>query len=948
MQRTHYLSVTILLLIFLGGNSAVFSQTSSITGRITGPDQTALPFARVTLHLTNPDSTLVTGGITSENGNFLLQVPDTGNYLLHINFTGYFNKDTLFNYYGGSLDLGDLVLYPDNKVLDAVQVETDATAAIQNGDTTTYNAGAYKVNPDATAQDLVTKIPGVGVVDGEVQAQGEKVTEVLVDGKPFFGSDPNSVLKNVPAEMIDQVQIYDKKSDESMTSGIDDGNTTKSINIITKENYRNGTFGRVYGGYGTEDRYNGGFALNSFTEKHRLSFIGMANNINQQNFSSDDLSGIFNSSNSGSGGRGSEFAGYMNTSNFLISQQDGLSSTYATGLNYVQNWKKTEFTGSYYINLTSNETYKNLDREYFTTETFGSTYNQADTSESSTYTHRFNLKITTKLDSMNTFTFRPSISAKQHNGTSSTSGLNYTGILLTNDLSTLFSTRFGSADITAPLTFTHKFAKKGRSVSAYAEGQYSFNNGNNSLVSQTYSESLLTDSLDQKVNLDQTGYYVKGELSYTEPLGKKASLVVALSQEYTNSFASKLTDSRNDLGEYVLLDSSLSNRYSLNYLATKPTLSYKYQWTKSSLSINAAAQFSELSGNQEFPLAGIIDRHFFAVLPSVQFSYRPARKKGIRINYNTRTQNPEISELQSVLDNTNPIQLKSGNPNLVQEYYHTFSFRYSTTNTDKNTNFMTSANVSSGMNYIGTNSVIAYGDTLVNGVQLRDGMQYKYPVNLDGYWTARMFVSYGRPFKKIKSNGMANLSANYSSRPSMINSVLNKTGSANLRGTLGLGSNISEKIDFNLNSSGSFTWQNSSLTQTTNTYYNQRSQLKFTWQFWKGFVLETDVTHQFYSGLSDGLTTNFVTWNGSFGYKFFKKKSGYLRLTAFDLLNQNSSVSRTITDVYYEDAQSNTINRYFMLEFIYKLSYFKSGSEPTPMPDGPRGPGGPPPGGWGH
>lgn len=896
------------------------AQETFVNGSVADSAGNVVPFTKVSLYRL-PDSTLVNGIICDEFGHFKIELKEIGSYQLSVSFTGYQKKDTIFQFTGESVHLGKIIITQDARILDLVDVKVDAISASQDGDTTNYNAGAYKVNPDANAQDLVNKIPGVGVVDGKVQAQGEQVTEVLVDGKPFFGSDPNSVLKNIPAEMIDQVQIYDKKSDQSTASGIDDGTTTKTINIITKVDYKNGTFGRVYGGYGSEDRFQGGFSLNNFKDNQRISFIGLANNINQQNFSGDDLSGIFNS---GSGGGGNEFAGYMNTSNFQVSQKDGLSTTYASGLNYVNKWKKTDFTGSYFFNLTSNETFKDLDRLYITDDVFDNTYTQSEVAASDTYMHRLNFKLDVKLDSSNSINIKPNAVFQQHDGSSNLTGKNYSGVFLTNDLTTLFSTEFNSAFVSVPVSFTHRFAKKKRSLSIFAEGQYDVNNGFNTLFSQTYMDIALADSIDQVANLAQNGYLLNGELSYSEPLGKNAQLIFSLEQDYSKSFAEKKTRSLDNTGEYVVSDSSLSNVYSLNYMATRPTLSYKYQWTKSSLSINVAVQSSQLSGDQEFPVASEIDKHFFAVLPSVQFSYRPAKKKNLRVNYSTKTQNPEISELQSVVDNTNPIQLRSGNPNLVQEYYQTLSFRYSSTNAEKNTNFNFNISASQAQNYIATNSIFATSDTMVNGVELSPGMQYKYPVNMNGYLTARSFIAYGRYIKKIKSNGTINLGVNYSNRPSMINNERNKTGSTSLRLTLGLSSNISEKVDFNLNSVGSYTVQNSTL-NATNTYYNQRSQLKLVYNFWKGFVFEADATHQYYIGLSSEVTNNFITANASFGYKFFKKKGGHLRLTVFDIFNQNSAVSRTITDIYFEDAQSNTINRYFMVEFIYKFNYFRGG-----------------------
>ena len=179
---------------------------------------------------------------------------------------------------------GEFWLHENPNVLKEVEVKTEAVMATQNGDTTSYNSKAFKTNKDANAEDLVTKMPGVTIQDGKVQAQGEDVKVVLVDGKPFFGDDPNAVLKNIPAEIIEKVQVFDQKSAQAAFTGFDDGNSSKTINIITKVQFRNGVFGKIYGGYGYEDKYKGGLVLNRFKGKQRLSVLDLSNNINEQNF----------------------------------------------------------------------------------------------------------------------------------------------------------------------------------------------------------------------------------------------------------------------------------------------------------------------------------------------------------------------------------------------------------------------------------------------------------------------------------------------------------------------------------------------------------------------------------------------------------------------------------------------------------------------------------------
>ena len=267
-------------------------QDLTLSGRIVqAEDETSLPGVNVVL-TSLIDTTLQAGSISDETGFFRVTVPRQGPYRMRLSFVGFESLQQYVRVPPEGRDIGVLRMAKATLPLDQITVEARQERVVQKGDTTEYNADAFKVNPDANAEDLVAKMPGIVVEDGSVQAHGEDVKKVLVDGREFFGDDPTAALRNLPSEIIDKIQVFDKLSDQSEFTGFDDGNSEKTINIITRPGRSNGQFGKVYGGYGSEDRYMGGGNVNVFDDARRISVIGLSNNVNQQNFAMEDLLGV--------------------------------------------------------------------------------------------------------------------------------------------------------------------------------------------------------------------------------------------------------------------------------------------------------------------------------------------------------------------------------------------------------------------------------------------------------------------------------------------------------------------------------------------------------------------------------------------------------------------------------------------------------------------------------
>jgi len=917
--------------------SKLNAQSYSIKGSVIESDKTPAIGASILL-LQKSDSSLIKGSATDKNGNFILDNLESGDYLLKITYLGaadYFRKLNL----NGNIALESITLKKGSKNLQEVKIETNAIIATQNGDTTSYNSNAFKTNKDANAEDLITKMPGVAIVDGKVQAQGEEVKQVLVDGKPFFGEDPNSVLKNLPSEIIEKVQVFDKKSDQAQFTGFDDGNASKTINIITKAQFRNGVFGKLYGGYGYQDKYKAGGVFNRFKDKQRFTILILSNNINEQNFTSEDLLGVMSASGNsggrrgmgGSGRGGSRSSGSQNSAEtFLVDMKNGVITTNALGLNYSDAWgKKVNVSGAYFYNQTDNSATSNLLRQYVVGGNNGLNYDETSIAKNVNDNHRLNFKLEAKLDSSNSITIQPKLSMQLNNGKNDLFGENKrTNIFSSTDNS--YRSNLNAYNISVPILFRHAFAKKGRTISLDANPSYNSSNGISRLESYNsyYIDSVYTDSIDQRSVLDKSGINATGNLMYTEPIGKNGFGSVNYTSVYNFSESEKNTFNRNP-SSFVFSDTDtlLSNVFNSVYVSNAIGLSYRFQKEKFNYSLGLSGQEAQLTKQQTFPTVFSGKKVFQSVLPNAQFQYKFDKKNNLRINYRSNNTPPTIDQLQDVINNSNSLQLSTGNPELKQNFQNNLSIRYSGVNTEKSTSAFILLGGTYTENYIGNNTIIANSDTTVFGnVFLPNGSQISRPENLSNYYNLRFFCNYSFAVKKIKTNVNVNAGLNYNNIPALINNKVNYSNTTAPSFGLVLSSNISEKIDFTISSNSAYNIGTNTLQTDLNTeYLNQTSRVKLNLNPWKGIVFVAEYSNQYYTGLTDGFNQSISLLNGAIGYKFLKDKQADVRLFVFDILQQNNSIQRNISETYIEDTQTNILQRYFMLIFTYNIKkYYKS------------------------
>jgi len=908
----------------------------NISGRITDTTQAPLMGAMVALK-TAVDSP-VAATITDEDGTFLFEQIGKGNYILYVDYIGMGNITRPFSLNDEDYNFGNIMMRAGASMLQEVQVVGTVAPVVQRDDTTQYNASSFKTNPDATAEDLIRKMPGMDLSEGSPKAQGEAVTKVLVDGKPFFGEDPTTTLRNLPAEIVDKIQVYDEKSEEAKFTGFDDGQTTKTINILTKDSVKKGRFGKAYAAYGYDDKYNIGGSINLFKDDRRLTLIGQSNNINIQNFDAEDLVGV-------SGGRGG------GRNNFNVGQQDGIATTHAAGINYSNVFfEKLKISTSYFFNKSDINEMQDINRQYVLSSNSGQSYQESSRSQTDNYNHRFNMRMEYTIDSFNSILFVPTVSFQSNDSRNMLQGQNsLDGDALNSTITDAFNKRQGW-NANAFMLYRHKFQKEGRTFSLSLNPSYNSNGSNGTYTADNtyFSTPSLNDTLDQQYTNDRANTSFNTRMNYTEPLGKKSQLQLQYRFYLSQSDANKETWNFDPFTDgYTDFDSLLSNKFGSHYSSHQPGLSYRLRDSLYNLGFGVNYQLATMESLRELPYAAAVNRDFQSILPYLFFRYRISKTKNLRVFFRADTEEPSVSQLQNVIDNSNPLQLSSGNPFLVQSYETRLTMRYNASVPSKGRSFFAMFRATNTSNYITNNTIIAQNDTLLSQeILLAKGGQYVTPVNMNGYWNLSGFVTFGQMIRPIKTNLNINAGLGYVRTPGMINTERNFSGNKNISLGLTLSSNINENIDFTLSSNSSMNFVNNTLnTASNNNYFNQNSRLSFNYIFWKGFVINTEMNHQLYNGMSQGFNQSFLLWNMAVGKKIFKNQQGEIRLSVFDLLNQNSNISRTVTESYYQDVQTNNLQRYFMLTFTYKFRKFTGNSEKEFLKGGGDRDDMPPPGG---
>lgn len=941
------------LLVLVSWAGKVNAQDIILKGKINDKDDSKAIVGATVRAMLGQDSANAQMVVTDGKGRFEIKNLLSGNYTITITSSGYEKIIQKINLQASNKEAIPFTLTKLSKIMGEVTVTSRTPPVKQKGDTVEFSASQFKVNPDATAEDMIRKLPGITVDrNGNVTSGGDQVRKVTVDGRDFFGDDATAALRNLPAEVIDKIQVFDRLSDQAAFTGFDDGNSTKSINIVTKGGMRNGQFGRIYAGAGTEGRYQAGGNVSLFKNNRRLSIVGLSNNINQQNFATQDLLGVTSSSTGGNrgggrggprggGGGGNNFGG-NNGGNFLVGQQNGISKTNAIGLNYSDTWgKKTEVSGSYFFNNNNNSNDQQSNSTYFLTTGRNQLYDETTLSRSNNYNHRINLRIEHKIDSFNSITITPNLSFQKNLSVTNIMGYNsYSDAEAISRSNNSTNNSSNGYNIGNNILFRHAFRKRGRTLS------FNLNTSLNKRTGDIYLNNSnqyfrtganVNDSLQQFTDQFSNGYQLSANVAYTEPMGKDGQLQFNYTPSYTKS-KSDQEAYRYDYvnAKYSIFDNNLSNKFDNTVMRQSTGVSFRKGNRDNMFSIGLSYQYTELNSTQEFPLVAKVKKSFNNLLPNLMWNKKINAKNSIRLFYRSSTNAPSVNQLQDVINNNNPLFISSGNPNLKQQFSHTISSRYTFTNTSKGKSFFANLFLQQNANYIGNATYIASADSVLNStVTLFKGSQLSKPVNLDGYWSLRSFFTYAFPIKFIKSNLSVNAGLTYAKVPGLINNVLNKSNSYNYNAGMVVASNINEYIDFNVSYAANFNVvKNSIQPQLNNNYISQTAGVQLNLLNKKGWFVQNDLNNQSYSGLTDGFNQNYWLWNASVGKKFLKNQAGELKLSVFDLLKQNQSIVRTVTETYVEDVQNQVLRQYFMLTFTYKLKNFGVAKQAAPRAEG--------------
>ena len=888
----------------------IFAQGSEVAGTVKSTtDQLGLPGATVMLEKHSETSTeTLDGTVTDVEGNFQFENVSPGSYTISVQFIGFARREIDIEVVAEPLRLDDILLDEESTTLDELVVVGQVAAGQQKADTSEFNAAAFKTARDASSQDLVEKIPGIELVDGRIQAQGENVEQILIDGKPFFGTDVNAALQSLPADAVASIQVFDQLSDKAILSGFDDGERTRTINIITKQNRKKGTFGKATIGYGTDDRYMAAASLNFFNGDRRITTTGLSNNVNTLNFSADP------------------------TNEGESRPENGIIQTHSGGINFIDTWKgNIDFTGSYFYTNRENQRRLFTVRDYVSSDS-GQIYTEDNINTNITSEHRADIRFDYKIDDRNRLIIRPSISLRDNRHSTFFTGNTNTDNRPLNETENESRSDNNDNDYHSRISYGHQFLKHGRSITLRLHNSYHGNvdDAYRLATNVFFDDEQNVELLNQYTNLARTGMSWEAGVSYTEPLSKYAQLEI----EYEignrlNDSDKRVFDYEDETGGYSQLNTAISNTFKSEYLTQETELGYQYKKEKLILQAELEYQHAQLQNDQVFPETLSLNRTFQSLLPSARLEYKFSNNANFQFNYRTWTNEPNVSQLQNVIDNQNPLQLRTGNPNLDQSYNSWLRGQYRFNNPESGKSFYASLQGNFTRDYIANSTFIAETPTPINDdITLETGSQLTRPVNVDGYMNLRSYFNYSRRWNLISSNISFSGGARYSRQPGVINDETNIAETRNIRGRIGISSNISPNVDFNITTQSSYSVVENTLRPALNNdFFNQSSRLRLNWVIWEGFVFRTDLNHQVNRGLSAGVNTNFALWNMSIGKKIFRNQLGEVSLMVYDLLKQNNNIRRNVNEVYIEDVRSNVLQQYFMVTFTYNIRHFTGGAK---------------------
>ncbi len=875
------------------------------------------------------DSTDIQFSTTDKNGSFRIKNLLPGNYSLLISFEGYqhIRKSFVINSSDHrDIDLGILYMQHITDQLQEVIIEV-APVRIRK-DTVEYNASSFATKPNAVAEDLLKKMPGIQVdKNGGITAQGETVTRVLVNGKRFFSDDPKLATRNLPPDIIDKIQVFDDLSDQSKFSGFDDGNRVKTINIITKKDKRQGYFGKVVAGAGTNETYDASVNMHRFDNDEQISLIGQANDINKQNFTADG-----NQGGRGGGGQGSAPASGSNP---------GVTTVWAGGANYKNSFgPKTDIYGSYFFN----SQHISVDQQDSTIKSIQNGSGQDSTNTTAGFNSNIQRRITNRVyfnleqrfDSNNSLIFRPNIVFQNNdpNTTYQSATTDNLGLPVNQSVGYSSSHNSGFNINGSNLQLRHKFAKKFRTISLDLTGTANINDGfgYNYAVNDFY-RPRSTDTLNQYIVDTLHAYTINPTLSYTEPIGKNQILELNVNYNYQHNQSINSTyDISDSVENSKTFDSLFSNSYRFISHASRFTLNYRIQNPKFNFSIGSGIQFTGFNSLNTTKNI-LVAQNYTNLTPTVNFQYTFSKTKHLRFNYNGRPGTPSVTQLQPLITTTDQINYQEGNPALKPQFTHSLRMLYTSFAPGTQHVFFATINASAVANDI--QQAVYYNS--------KGGQQTTY-VNLNGTYNLSGYLNYGFPLKKPKSNLNFITNITYAQSQTLLAQDSAAAAANNyahvfarnsaVAETISWTTNIKKNFDMNLSTVSKYNINNrtgepvsKSNQQNNLNVFSQSVSMELTAYTNSGWLFAANLDYTYTNNHAAAYNASVPLLSPAIAKQLFKKKNGELRLSVFDLLNQNVSVSKTVTSSLETYARTNVITRYAMLTFTYNLNNFSEAKQ---------------------
>ncbi|MEP7372674.1 MAG: outer membrane beta-barrel protein [Chitinophagaceae bacterium] len=915
-MRKYVFSLSSLLLLF---TSSAWSQSSSIKGTVTDTvSKTNLPDAVVAV-LGKKDSILIKFVRTDKAGNFLIKQLPQDSLIVQVTHPDFADYVDMLKPGSAELNLGSIQMTPKSKLLEEVFVRSNK-AIVVKGDTIEYKADSFKVQDGANVKELLKRMPGLQVdKNGQVTAQGKKVEKVLVDGEEFFSDDPAVVIENLRADAIDKVQSYDKKSDQAEFTGVDDGTRSKTLNLVLKEDKKKGLLGKVVIGGGTFDRYSSQAMLNFFKGKKKLSVYGIGSNTGvtglgwedrgkfSQGFDMDDaeiMGGGMIMINSGDG----DFDDWSNSYN-----DEGIPRSIKAGAHFSNKWNsdKQNMNGNYSVkNLNLNANGNSLtkyvlpDSSYYSKESHNTSSRQTEQLFSGLYD--------VKLDSASSLRFK--VNGKLENADKRT----FTSTESTDDElravnrnNRTNSSKSDAGTFLGSVLWRQKFKKKGRTLSLTASYKRITRDSKGFLNSETdffdnTGFPYRRDTIDQyKVNTSTTNA-VSSKLVYTEPAGKKG--IVEFNYVFNRTATVSDRKSFDKTGDkYSELNDLYSIRYGLNYLTNSAGVKYQYNGKKitasfgSNIGVNNYIQ-NDSTGKQALSF------QYINLFPTSRFMYKFSAQKNLSLSYTGSPSPPGIDQIQPILENTNPLYVTIGNPELKQSYNHTFSLFYN------DYKVLTGRSIWINGSFNPVQNAIVTNQNTVSGVTTQ---QY---VNTEGNYNYYFSGSYGF---KLKGDIYAGFDLNTSG--SRYVNFINTLKNINNQSSVGIRHNMGKykdgKYDISYNLGVSYNFSTSSIGELKSNFWRQEHNGRFNYFFTKKLQVGTEINF-YLRQKTDAFTSSnsMAIWDASVSYKIFKKNNGVFKLEVNDILKERRGYDRSFTSNYIYERNYNMLGRYGLLSFTWNFT----------------------------